>query len=280
MIGTCRPLAIPMRRLEEEVCPAAADREEPGVLEEEGALLGEEQAEAGQVDLLVVHLDLREVRVVRRVERDPLRDLELGLPAELVAPVEGGLAAGVVARGRAQQVGRDGTQAMEGQLEAGQVARVVEAVEVELAGDRGPERLLVPAADLARDVEPPDRVVPVPERVEGDPELRVPALAVAARRDVPGSVPVLVEAAAGAGLHPALRVETAAEKEAASLSLVGDLAVVLDPRRRRPEHERVLVVVVRIEREQNRVGLGDLGVPDPVSRMIASASPSQAHTPT
>ncbi len=41
------------------------DREEAGVLEEEGALLGEEEVEAVEVDLQLVHLDLGEVGVVR-----------------------------------------------------------------------------------------------------------------------------------------------------------------------------------------------------------------------
>ena len=42
---------------------AAAELEDAGVLEEEVALLGKEQAEARQVDLLLVGFDLREVGV-------------------------------------------------------------------------------------------------------------------------------------------------------------------------------------------------------------------------
>ena len=42
-----------------------ADREQAGVLEEEGPLLGKEEVEAVEVDLLLVDLDLGEVGVVR-----------------------------------------------------------------------------------------------------------------------------------------------------------------------------------------------------------------------
>ena len=50
------------------LCPPVADAAEGEralVLEEELALLGKEQAEAREVDLLLVGLDLREVGVVR-----------------------------------------------------------------------------------------------------------------------------------------------------------------------------------------------------------------------
>ena len=83
---------------EEQIRPPAPDREEPRVLEEKGTLLREEQAEAREVDLLVVHLHLREVRVVRRVERHAPRELELRLAAELVILVERRLPARVVPR--------------------------------------------------------------------------------------------------------------------------------------------------------------------------------------
>ena len=49
--------------------PDAAHREDAGVLEKERPLLRKEQVEAIQVDLLLVHLDLREVGVVGEIER-------------------------------------------------------------------------------------------------------------------------------------------------------------------------------------------------------------------
>src|SRR5687767_2387138 len=50
-----------------------ADGEEAGVLEKEGALLGKEQIEAIEVHLLVVDLDLREVRVDGGIEHEARR---------------------------------------------------------------------------------------------------------------------------------------------------------------------------------------------------------------
>ena len=58
-------------------------REGAGVLEEERALLGEEKIEAGQVDLLLVGLDLGEVGVIGEIGRQARRHPELGVGAEL-----------------------------------------------------------------------------------------------------------------------------------------------------------------------------------------------------
>ena len=56
--------------------PGAPDREQPAVLEEERPLLREQQVEAGQVDLLFVDFDLREVGVVGEVESRARRDAD------------------------------------------------------------------------------------------------------------------------------------------------------------------------------------------------------------
>ena len=66
---------------------AAAEAEEPLVLEEELALLGKEEAEAGQVDLLLVGLDLREIGVVGEVGREVRRHAVLRVEAERPANV-------------------------------------------------------------------------------------------------------------------------------------------------------------------------------------------------
>ena len=64
-----------------------ADREEAGVLQEERALLREEQIEAIEVDLLIVDLDLREIGVDGAVEREARRqavlDVHSGIAVEL-----------------------------------------------------------------------------------------------------------------------------------------------------------------------------------------------------
>ena len=67
---------------------AGAELEDARVLEEEVALLGEEQAEARQVDLLLVGFDLREVGVDREVPRQPGRDAVLHVEAGVVVLVE------------------------------------------------------------------------------------------------------------------------------------------------------------------------------------------------
>ena len=59
----------------------AAEREDALSLEEEVALLGEEQAEARQVDLLLVLLHLREVRVYGEVGGQAARQAVLGVEA-------------------------------------------------------------------------------------------------------------------------------------------------------------------------------------------------------
>jgi hypothetical protein len=62
--------------------PAAAEVEDAAALEEEVALLREEQAEARQVDLLLVDLDLREVGVDGEVGRQVGGDAVLEVAAE------------------------------------------------------------------------------------------------------------------------------------------------------------------------------------------------------
>ena len=68
------------RRLEEA---AGAELEDPRVLEEELALLGIEEVEAGEVHLLVVGLDLGEVGLRGHVEDDAGLDLPLGIEPEV-----------------------------------------------------------------------------------------------------------------------------------------------------------------------------------------------------
>ena len=60
----------------------AGEGERAGALEEEVALLGEEQVEAGQVDLLFVYLHLREVGVHRQVGGQVLGEPVLDVAAE------------------------------------------------------------------------------------------------------------------------------------------------------------------------------------------------------
>ena len=66
---------------------APGKREHAEALEKEVALLGEEQVEARQVDLLLVDFDLREVGVDREVGGDVLRDAVLHVAADAAVAV-------------------------------------------------------------------------------------------------------------------------------------------------------------------------------------------------
>ena len=61
-----------------------AEAEQPGPFQEEFALLGKEQAEAGEVDLDVVRLYLREVGIERGVQGKVGRDRVLHVEAQIV----------------------------------------------------------------------------------------------------------------------------------------------------------------------------------------------------
>ncbi len=65
-----------------------AELERRRVLEEERPLLGEEQIEARQVDLLLVGLDLREVGVDGDVERQVRPDSPLHVEADVAVAIE------------------------------------------------------------------------------------------------------------------------------------------------------------------------------------------------
>src|SRR5439155_6396971 len=62
-------------------------REDARILEEEGPFLREEQRKTREIRALLVHFDLREVGVVREVERETRRHAVLELAADIPAPV-------------------------------------------------------------------------------------------------------------------------------------------------------------------------------------------------
>ena len=93
---------------EEQVCAAAAHAEEARVLKEEGPFLGEVEGETGEVELLVVHLDLGEVGVVGDVEGKPLGDPVLDFASDLAVLAKAGLAGVGVVAGRGPQQVRGG----------------------------------------------------------------------------------------------------------------------------------------------------------------------------
>src|SRR5262249_22540612 len=67
----------------------ATESEQPAILEKELALLGKEETEAREIDLLLVGLDLREVGVVGEVGRQVLREAVLHVDADVTRDVVG-----------------------------------------------------------------------------------------------------------------------------------------------------------------------------------------------
>ena len=132
-----------------------------------------------------------------------------------------------------------------------------QAIQGELARDRRPGRVLVIAANLARDVEAP--LLPlggtVAQRGKGNAKLGVPASVVPPSRYAPTAVPIDVEAAT----RPALQTPIHA---AAALALVRQLPVVLDPGGVRTEDEAVLFVFERVEDQFYGIALIEIVVAD------------------
>jgi hypothetical protein len=67
--------------------PLIADSKRALILEEELALLGEEQADARQVDLLLVRFHLREIAAIREVPRQPAAPV-FQVESSVAAPVD------------------------------------------------------------------------------------------------------------------------------------------------------------------------------------------------
>ena len=222
-------------RLEQRAC---AELEDTRVLEEELALLGQEQVEARQVHDLVVGFHLREVGVGGEVEHEAGAHLPLGVGAHRRVVVARQRAVVLPLQVRAHEAVRLQLQVQARVLEAGkaqQVARPAHAVEPALgAGPRAPQRLLALPANEALHVEAP-RLGAVVRRVaqaaKRDRELRRPALGRAARGDPPHRAPVGVVARA---LVAHQRLELRAVR-------VGG------------EQERVPVVVERVDQDRDAV---------------------------
>ena len=131
-----------------------ADAEEAGVLEEERPLLREEQREAIEVDLLIVDLDLREVGVDGRVERQARREAVFQVAAE----IEIGLGIDRALAGRervAERVRRDAEVAQRRRLHAADRSGQRQPIEIELPRNRRPVGALVAAADVALEIDAP-----------------------------------------------------------------------------------------------------------------------------
>ena len=190
-----------------EVPAALGEVEVAPTLQEELALLREEQAEPRQVDLLLVHLDLGEVgvegEVCRQVARHAVLDVEPGLAVR-----------GVAHRRRGREVRGDAADGVRLDLEVHTLGRRLEPHE--RTGLRhAPEprddavsarrrdrqrrqiRGLGAAPDDAAELQSPDLDGPrtIAQRLEGDADLDRPAAVEPSGPRVPDRVPVAVDAA-------------------------------------------------------------------------------------
>ena len=238
MIGTSPPPKKPPPPPGRPACPgpapapeerAAPEVEDAAAFEEEVALLGEEEAEAREVDLLLVDLDLREVGVVGEVRGQVLGDAVLDVDAD----VAGGVVADAARDVAGQPADRVGLHlerpVARRHLQARQSGRGRHPELAGSAGDRdriqvGP---LVLPADVPAELQPPELLEAGAEadRLEGDLHLDRPTPVEAADAGIPDRVPVDVR-----------------------IPLVGELEV--DEAAQGVDHERegVPPVVERVER--------------------------------
>ena len=189
----------------------AAEGEHTLVLQEEFPLLGEEEREPRQVDLLLIRLHLGEVGVHGEVGDEVVRDGVLHVEPDIAGrhvrqplgrradPVQ--LGDGV----RLQLQVDAGVRHFEADQRGG-LRNLHDGAEVERSRQRHERRVLVVPDDAALDVEAP-HLLPartVAQRPEGDDRLERPAAVEASHLHAPDGVPVLVPAALVADLavHP------------------------------------------------------------------------------
>ena len=171
-------------------------REDARVLQEERPLLGKEQIEAVEIDLLVVHFDLGEVGVVGQVECHARCHAVLEVGAE-IAGADGARVFGPGQR-LTQQVGCELKVSLGGDLDSLELSGQGDPIDVVLTRQRRPVGLLIARADVPLEIHAPVlHVVPrIAQRRERNRDFRRPP-DVGHRGDhLPGPVPVEIEAAA------------------------------------------------------------------------------------
>ena len=192
------PPAVEQRgRVTRTESTGASERECALVLDEEVTLLRKEQAESGQVDLLLVGLHLRKIGVVGEIGRQVLGDLVLHIHTRIEAEVVPDLRArGQVARDVREDEGFDlDVPGVLGDFEAheggrqGKLEETLNAQRVRETRDVG--QLVLPSVE-PRHVESPDLVAPgaVAKRLERDGHLQRPAAVESAYLDLPDGIEV------------------------------------------------------------------------------------------
>ena len=216
------------RRAAEPAAPFP-ELEDSRPLQKKAALFRKEQAEAGEVDLLLVGLHLSEVGPVRQVEGqaggEAVLEVDPGVQFALLGGVEGlevALAAGLrVGNDLQAGTGTEGAQA----AQFGQPGGAELAAKAVGLGGRHQKIVLVLAGNRAADVDAPNSRVAlgVAQLVERDGDLGGPAAVGAGGAALPDAVPGLVAAAALVGEqrvpHGAQRI--GAEEETAAPVVVG-----------------------------------------------------------
>ena len=220
---------------------AAREVEDAAPLEKELPLLREEQVEAGEVHLLLVHLDLGEVGVVGEVRGEAPGDAVFQVDAHLAVarPARGGTSPRV--GGHAADGVRLDLQARARgrRLQADQRARRRHAehaaASAEPRGRDGNQRQVRPfvlAHHRAAELDAPDLIArrPIAQRLERHHHLDGPAAVEAGGPDVPHRVPVAVR-----------------------IALVGDLEIRETAQRVGVEEQRVAPVVEGVDEEAEQV---------------------------
>ena len=226
----------------------ASKGEDTRPFEKELSFLREEQAETGQVDLLLILLDLREVGVVGEVGNEtpgqPVLDIESGVRVPVVR--HDGLRV-IVGYGRRDAVGLELQIPRRcWSLQPDQRRGFRHPVDPPWAvrpRNEGQVRVLVLPLDRAANIDAPDLIPPslVPERLERNGYLHNPALLERRSLHVPDRVPVPID----------------------RLALVTELLVSERPERIRLEHEAIPAVVERVEHHRDALVLVDAEIVPP-----------------
>ena len=185
-----------------EWIPGNTEIEDAGVLQKEVTLLGEEETEAGQVDLCVIHLDLREVRVHGQIEQQTGQNFTLEVEPDcpirrrteyvdvvsLLSPSKQRVRLGF----DIQALSRQFRQA----LHMASAADPLQATT--LPFPRTPQDLLVLAPDDPEKVDTPRfalHCVGVTKRAPGDRELGAPSIGSSGSSHLPDTTPVDIDRA-------------------------------------------------------------------------------------
>ena len=234
---------MPMRRLKKSSASCGLPTVNcPAFSRKNARFSRKEQAEAIEVHLLLVHFHLREIRVVRRIERQARRDRVLQVEAGLVLGLR--LRKRAAAARLAEHVRRELQVALARHANPLDRPGLGDLEQIAFLRQRRPERDFVVAANPALEVEAPGLhfLRAEAQGCERDLHLGAPADVGYGGAHGPRRVPILIEAALAAR-HELTR------------AFARDLTVVLHAGRRRAEHVAVLAIEQAVDQHAKAVGL-------------------------